>query len=253
MKKNLLLMASILSLSLLTACSSTPKEEPKTAEGLFQQAQDYLQKTSYTKAAETFEKVELEHPYSALAAKSRLMAAYAYYEDKKYDDAIIALDRFIKYHPGNKDIAYAYYLKAMCYYEQIVDVSQDQSNTQKAMQALREVIIRFPNTEYAKDARLKLDLTVDHMAGQEMSIGRWYLGQENYLSALNRFSTVVNQYQTTTQIEEALYRQVEIYTILGLNTEAQKAYQVLEYNYPKSKWTKQAMRLIEKGMTDKKA
>ena len=249
MKKTLLFICSVMAFGLLTACSSTPKEEPKTAEGLYQQAQEYLKKTSYTKAAETFEKVELEHPYSALASKSRLMAAYAYYEDKKYDDAVIALDRFIKYHPGNKDIAYAYYLKAMCYYEQIVDVSQDQSNTQKAMQALREVIIRFPNSEYAKDARLKLDLTVDHMAGQEMSIGRWYLGQENYLSALNRFSTVVNQYQTTPQIEEALYRQVEIYTILGLNTEAQKAYQVLEYNYPKSRWTKQAMGLIEQGMT----
>ena len=112
MKKNLLILASVLSLSMLTACSSTPKEEPKTAEGLYQQAQEYLKKTSYTKAAETFEKVELEHPYSSLAAKSRLMAAYSYYEDKKYDDAIIALDRFIKYHPGNKDIAYAYYLKA---------------------------------------------------------------------------------------------------------------------------------------------
>lgn len=253
MKKALLIVGCMLSLSFIGGCSSTPKEEPKTAEALYQQAQEYLDKTSYTKAAETFEKVELEHPYSALATQSRLMAAYAYYKDKKYDDSIIALDRFIKFHPGNKDIAYAYYLKAMCYYEQIVDVSQDQSNTQKALQALREVIIRFPNSEYAKDARLKLDLTVDHLAGQEMAIGRWYLGQENYLSALNRFSTVVNQYQTTPQIEEALYRQVEIYTILGLNTEAQKAYQVLEYNYPKSKWTKRGMDVIEEGMTDKKA
>ena len=251
MNKNLLSISFVVMLGFLASCSSTPKEEPKTAEGLYQQAQQYLDKTSYAKAAETFEKVELEHPYSSLAAKSRLMAAYAYYKDKKYDDSIIALDRFIKYHPGSKDIAYAYYLKAMCYYEQIVEVSQDQSNTQKAMQALREVIIRFPNSEYAKDARLKLDLTVDHMAGQEMEIGRWYLSQENYLSALNRFSTVVNQYQTTTQIEEALYRQVEIYTILGLNTEAQNAYQVLEYNYPKSKWTKRAMSIIEKGMGKK--
>lgn len=235
---------------IISGCSSTPKPEPTNAEDLYKQAEEYLQKTSYSKAAETFEKVELEHPYSSLAAKSRLMAAYAYYKDKKYDDAIIALDRFIKFHPGNKDIAYAYYLKAMCYYEQIVDVSQDQSNTEKAMQAFREVILRFPNSKYAKDARLKLELTVDHMAGQEMSIGRWYLSQENYLSALNRFSTVVNQYQTTSQIEEALYRQIEIYTILGLNTEAQKAYQVLEYNYPKSKWTKRGLEIISDKMTE---
>lgn len=235
---------------IISGCSSTPKPEPTNAEDLYKQAEEYLQKTSYSKAAETFEKVELEHPYSSLAAKSRLMAAYAYYKDKKYDDAVIALDRFIKFHPGNKDIAYAYYLKAMCYYEQIVDVSQDQSNTEKAMQAFREVILRFPNSKYAKDARLKLELTVDHMAGQEMSIGRWYLSQENYLSALNRFSTVVNQYQTTSQIEEALYRQIEIYTILGLNTEAQKAYQVLEYNYPKSKWTKRGLEIISDKMTE---
>lgn len=235
---------------LISGCSSTPKPEPTNAEDLYKQAEEYLQKTSYSKAAETFEKVELEHPYSSLAAKSRLMAAYAYYKDKKYDDAVIALDRFIKFHPGNKDIAYAYYLKAMCYYEQIVDVSQDQGNTEKAMQAFREVILRFPNSKYAKDARLKLELTIDHMAGQEMSIGRWYLGQENYLSALNRFSTVVNQYQTTSQIEEALYRQIEIYTILGLNTEAQKAYQVLEYNYPKSKWTKRGLEIISDKMTE---
>ncbi len=248
MKKSLLLMF-LLSV-IISGCSSTPKPEPTNAEDLYKQAEEYLQKTSYSKAAETFEKVELEHPYSSLAAKSRLMAAYAYYKDKKYDDAVIALDRFIKFHPGNKDIAYAYYLKAMCYYEQIVDVSQDQSNTEKAMQAFREVILRFPNSKYAKDARLKLELTVDHMAGQEMSIGRWYLSQENYLSALNRFSTVVNQYQTTSQIEEALYRQIEIYTILGLNTEAQKAYQVLEYNYPKSKWTKRGLEIISDKMTE---
>ncbi len=248
MKKSLLLMF-LLSV-IISGCSSTPKQEPANAEDLYKQAEEYLQKTSYSKAAETFEKVELEHPYSSLAAKSRLMAAYAYYKDKKYDDAVIALDRFIKFHPGNKDIAYAYYLKAMCYYEQIVDVSQDQGNTEKAMQAFREVILRFPNSKYAKDARLKLELTIDHMAGQEMSIGRWYLGQENYLSALNRFSTVVNQYQTTSQIEEALYRQIEIYTILGLNTEAQKAYQVLEYNYPKSKWTKRGLEIISDKMTE---
>lgn len=245
MKKSLLVLSFALCFSLLSACASKPKEEPKTAEGLYTQAKEYMDKTSYAKAAETFEKLELEHPYSALATKARLMAAYAYYKDEKYDDAVIALDRFIKFHPGNKDIAYAYYLKAMCYYDQIVDVSKDQSTTEKALNALQQVVLRFPNSEYAKDARLKIDLTYDHLAGQEMEVGRWYLRQQNYLSALNRFSTVVNKYQTTSQIEEALYRQVEIYTILGLSKEANKAYKALEFNYPKSKWCKQAQEIIK--------
>lgn len=245
MKKSLLMLIAIMSFSLLSACATKPKETPKTAEGLYTQAKEYMDKTSYAKAAETFEKLELEHPYSALATKARLMAAYAYYQDQKYDDSIIALDRFIKFHPGNKDIAYAYYLKAMCYYDQIVDVSKDQSNTEKALNALQQVILRFPNSEYAQDARMKIDLTYDHLAGQEMEVGRWYLRQQNYLSALNRFSTVVNKYQTTSQIEEALYRQVEIYTILGLPKEAKKAYRILEFNYPKSKWYKEAQEVIK--------
>ena len=232
-------------LFLLSACS-TSKEEPlnPSAEYLYNQAYDYLQKTSYKKAAETFEKLELEHPYSKWAVKAKLMGAYAYYKDKDYDDAIISLDRFIKYHPGNKDIAYAYYMRAICYYDQITEVTKDQSNTAKAMMALEQVIIRFPGTPYAKDASMKIALTNDHLAGKEMEVGRYYLSQKNYLSALNRFSTVVNHYQTTTHIEEALYRQVEMYTILGLNDEALKAYKVLEYNYPKSKWTKNAARIV---------
>lgn len=245
MKKILCALCLLLSINMLNGCASKPKEEPKTAEGLYVQAKEYMDKTSYAKAAETFEKIELEHPYSALATKAKLMGAYAYFKEQKYDDAILALDRFIKFHPGNKDIAYAYYLKALCYYNQIVDVSKDQSITEKAMNALQQVVIRFPDSEYAKDAKLKIDLTRDHLAGQEMEIGRWYLKQQNYLSALNRFSTVVNQYQTTSQIQEALYRQVEIYTILGLNDEAQKAYKVLEFNYPDNKWTKQAQKLLK--------
>lgn len=245
MKKSLFILGMILSLNLIAGCASKEKEENKTAEGLYTEAKGYLDNTSYNKSAQTFEKIELEHPYSALATKAKLMGAYAYYKDQKYDDAIMALDRFIKFHPGNKDITYAYYLKAMCYYEQITDVTKDQSTTAEAMNALQQVILRFPNSEYAKDARLKMDLTRDHLAGQEMEIGRWYLNQKNYLSALNRFSVVVNQYQTTSHIQEALYRQVEIYTILGLNNEAQKAYKVLGFNYPKSKWYQQAQAIIK--------
>ncbi|MBP3346295.1 MAG: outer membrane protein assembly factor BamD [Alphaproteobacteria bacterium] len=239
------LFAVLLSLSLLNACAA-PKEinENASAEELYTHAHKLLDKTSYAKAAETFEKVELEHPYSKWATKAKLMGAYAYYKDQKYDDAVMSLDRFIKYHPGNQDAPYAYYLKALCYYEQIVTVDKDQSNTAKAKEAFEQVINRFPDSEYAQDAKLKIDLTNDHLAGKEMEVGRYYLNQKNYLSALNRFSVVVNQYQTTSHIEEALYRQVEIYTILGLNAEARTAAKVLSYNYPDGKWTQKAKNII---------
>ena len=214
MKKMKHILFLSLALMLVAGCSSTNEEVLNpSAEVLYNQAFDLLQKTSYKKAAETFEKVELEHPYSKWAVKAKLMGAYAYYKDGSYDDAVISLDRFIKYHPGNKDIAYAYYLNALCYYDQIVTVEKDQGNTEEAYKALQQDIFRFPDTDYAQDARLKLDLTKDHLAGKEMEIGRYYLSQNNYLSALNRFSTVVNDYQTTSHIEEALYRQVELYTI----------------------------------------
>lgn len=247
MKKLTLLFCCLLGLGLVTACSSAPEpEDNKSAEQLYNTAYKLLNKTSYQKAAETFEKVELEHPYSKWATKAKLMGAYAYYKDQKYDDAIISLDRFIKFHPGNKDIAYAYYMKGLCYYEQITGVEKDQNNTKKALEAFCQVIVRFPDTEYAQDARLKLDLIYDHLAGQEMEVGRYYLGQHNYLSALNRFSEVVNHYQTTSQIEEALYRQVEIYKILGLEKESADAFKVLGHNYPDSKWYKDALRLQKK-------
>ncbi len=244
MKKLNILFLS-LALAFVASCSSTKEEQLNpSAETLYNQAYEQLQQTSYKKAAQTFEKVELEHPYSKWAVKAKLMGAYAYYKNGDYDDAVISIDRFIKYHPGNKDIAYAYYMKAICYYDQISDVTKDQSNTARAMAALEQVIIRFPGTPYAQDASMKIALTNDHLAGKEMEVGRYYLGQKNYLSSLNRFSTVVNNYQTTSHIEEALYRQVELYTLLGLNGEAAKAYRVLEYNYPKSTWTMQAVKII---------
>lgn len=233
---------SLLVFSFIVSCSSTPKveETPKSAEVLYNEAFDLLEKTSYKKSAETFEKVELEHPYSKWSTKAKIMGAYAYYSDKKYDDAIISLDRFIKFHPGNKDVAYAYYLKSICYYDQIASIEKGQGSTAQALVALQEVTLRFPDTAYAKDAKQKINLAYDHLAGKEMDVGRFYLGQGNYLSALNRFSVVVNQYQTTSHIEEALYRQVEVYTILGLNSEAGSARKVLDYNYPDSHWTQKA-------------
>lgn len=246
MKKTSHVLGLFMALGLLSACASSPETvEPQTAEQVYNQAYELLERTSYKKAAETFEKVEMEHPYSKWATQAKIMSAYAYYKDKDYDSAVINIDRFIKFHPGNKDIAYAYYLKALCYYDQIAPVDKDQSNSEQALEAFRQVVIRFPDTDYAKDAEFKMALANDHLAGHEMEIGRYYLSQENYLSALNRFSGVVNNYQTTTHIEEALYRQTEIYTIIGLPDEAKLSAKVLEHNYPKSKWSARAKKLVE--------
>ena len=236
----------VLAVFLLAGCAAEKVQTALPVENLYNNAFDDLQKTKYKKAAEEFEQVEIEHPYSQWAVKAKLMGAYAYYKNEDYDDAVLALDRFIKYHPGNKDVAYAYYLKGMCYYSQISSADKDQADTEKAEEAFNRLITLFPNSEYAADARKKVNLTEDYKAGQEMIIGRYYLNNGNYLSALNRFNVVLENYQTTVQIEEALYRQVEIYGILGLNKYADGYYKILRNNYPDGVWTAKAAKVMEK-------
>lgn len=236
----------LLTVLLLTGCAADKAPSDLPVENLYNNAFDDLQKTKYKKAAEEFEQVEIEHPYSQWAVKAKLMGAYAYYKNEDYDDAVLALDRFIKYHPGNKDVAYAYYLKGMCYYDQISSADRDQADTEKAEEAFNRLIMLFPDSEYAADARKKVNLTEDYKAGQEMIIGRYYLNNGNYLSALNRFNVVLENYQTTVQIEEALYRQVEIYGILGLNKYAAGYYKILHNNYPDGVWMAKAAKVMEK-------
>ena len=173
------------------------------------------------------------------------MAAFTYYQSNKYDDAIIALDRFIQLHPGHRDIPYAYYLKGLCYYEQISDVGRDQRMTQQALDALSDVAKRFPDSVYACDARLKVELTIDHLAGKEMDIGRFYLDRRDFIGAINRFKVVVTQYQTTRHVEEALMRLSEAYVSLGIMDEAQTAAAVLGHNFPDSPWYKDAYNLVK--------
>jgi len=218
------------------------REEP--VERLYNRAVTLLEDADYSAAATAFDEVERQHPYSIWATKAQLMAAYSHYEDNKYDDAVVALDRFIQLHPGSRDIAYAYYLKGLCYYEQISDVQRDQEVTRLAMASLREVAERYPNTKYARDARFKIDLARDHLAGKEMSVGRFYLRQHHHLAALNRFKEVIVDYQQTTHVPEALYRVVEINTMLGLTEEARKVAAVLGYNYPGSDWYVDAYELV---------
>ncbi len=215
-----------------------------SAEYIYNRAMDELYDKDYRQAAPLFEEVERQYPYSVWARRGILMAAYCYYEINKYGDAINAVDRFLALYSGNKDAAYAYYLKAISLYEQIVDVGRDQATTQQALVALNDVVQRFPGTTYARDARLKLDLALDHLAGKEMSIGRYYLRREEYVAAINRFRTVVSNFQTTSQTPEALHRLVEAYLALGLSSEAQTAAAVLGFNYPGSPWYARSYSLI---------
>ena len=232
----------------LIACGGSKKEAyvEKPVDDLYNRAMDELVEERYTTAAKTFQEVESQHPYSVWATKGQLMAAYAEYEAGNYGEAIIAADRFIQLHPGHRDIAYAYYLKAISYYVQIVDVGRDQKTTELALKALDDVVRRFPDSKYAKDARLKLDFTRDHLAGKEMEIGRYYLNRGLYLAAMNRFKRVIDDYQSTTHVPEALERLIECDLALGLTNEARRNAAVLGYNYPGSKWYTDGYELVTK-------
>ena len=234
-------------LLLLAACGTTEEdvqvEEP--VEVLYSKAQMALQDKNYIEATRYFDEVERQHPYSEWATRAQLMAAYSSYEGQMYDEAVIALDRFIELHPGHSDVAYAHYLKALSYYEQISDVRRDQELTMQAMRALDTLVKRFPETEYARDAQLKLDLAEDHLAGKEMEVGRYYLNRGHINASINRFRTVVVNYQTTTHVPEALHRLVEAYLTLGLKQEATRVAAVLGYNYPGSEWYERSYALLD--------
>jgi len=222
----------------LVACAST-EEAPyveRPVETIYSEAAAAMDQERYKEAARLFDEVERQHPYSQWATRAQLMAAFAYYQALQYDDAVIALDRFIQLHPGSEDIAYAYYMKGLCYYEQITDVGRDQRVTQQALDALGEVTRRFPESPYSRDAALKIDLTNDHLAGKEMEIGRYYLRQGYQNAAIGRFRTVIEKYQTTSHVPEALHRLTEAYLALGVVDEAQAAAAVLGHNFPGSEW-----------------
>ncbi len=222
---------------LLAGCGSDKEayvERP--VEELYNRGMDRLADSNWVEASKNFEEVERQHPYSVWASKAQLMNAYSLYMNNRYDDAILAAQRFTQLYPANKDTAYAFYLIAISYYEQITDVGRDQKTTEQALKALDELVRRFPNSEYSRDARLKIDLTRDHLAGKEMEIGRYYLKRGQLVAAINRFRTVVENYQTTTHVPEALHRLTEAYLSLGVKEEAQAAAAVLGYNYPGSQW-----------------
>jgi outer membrane protein assembly factor BamD len=214
---------------------------------LYSAAKRTMDNGDYLQAAKLFDEVERQHPYSVWARRAQIMSAFNYYLAEKYTDAVSSANRFLTIHPGNAEAPYAHYLVAMSYYQQIADVTRDQAVTQQASDAFGELIRRYPDSRYAADARLKLDLINDHLAGKEMEIGRFYERSANWLAASLRFRAVVDQYQTTSHTPEALERLVECYLALGIPAEAEKAAAVLGRNYNGTYWYKQAYKLMGKA------
>ena len=244
-----LLLASALILP-LAACAHGGKNKTDTAyvardvSSLYSAATKAMNQQDYEQAAKLFDEVERQHPYSVWARRAQLMSAFNYYLAHKYTDSISSAQRFVTIHPGNAEAPYAQYLIAMSYYQQIDEVTRDQTTTQQASDAFGELIRRYPDTRYASDARLKLDLIKDHLAGKEMEIGRFYQRSGQWLAATYRFRGVVDQFQTTSHTPEALERLVECYLALGTPEEAQKAGAVLGRNYPESFWYRQSLKLL---------
>ena len=257
------LRAAVLALSLgmvLSGCESlfgesdTAKNDVNTdaanyrdlpVEAIYAAAWRQIRNENWLVAAGTFDEMERQHPYSPWARRAMLMSAFCYYQGNAYAEAIGTADQYISLHPGSAEVAYAFYLKSIALYEQIVDVGRDQGNTRDALVALQDVVQRFPDTEYARDATLKIDLTMDHLAGKEMDVGRYYLTRGDFIGGINRFRVVVEQYQTTPQIAEALERLTEGYYSLGLDSEAQTAAAVLGANYPGSPWYQNAYNILK--------
>jgi outer membrane protein assembly factor BamD len=214
---------------------------------LYNSAKDRLDTRRYKEAAALFDEVERQHPYSIWARRAQLMSAFSYYLDKDHTKSIDSARRFLSIHPGNKDAPYALYLIALNHYEQIADVNRDQAMTKNALDSLGELVRRYPQTAFASDARLKIDLVRDHLAGKEMEVGRFYQKRGQWLAAVARFRVVIDEYQTTSHAAEALMRLTESYLALGVVDEARKAAAVLGANYPGTQWYQRAYELVQKN------
>lgn len=215
-----------------------------TAESIFQKAERQRRSGNLITASELYQEIDRRFPFSPLAIRAQILTIFSLYRAERYDESLTAIDRFVQLHPGNKDVPYALYLRGLNHYDQISDVGRDQGQTLKAREAFEELIRRYPDSAYAKDAKVKIDLTIDQLAGKEMDVGRFYLNDRHYLAAINRFRTVVEDYQETAHVQEALYRLTEAYLSMGVAQEAQAAAAVLGFNYPRSRWYNKAFRLL---------
>jgi len=239
-----LVAASLMGCSLLNKDDDLVPDTP--ADALYNEGLYLLNnKQDYKAAAKKFDEVDRENPYSDWARKALLMSAYSYYQSEQYSDCVNSAKRYVTLHPGSPDAAYAQYLIGASYYDQILDVSRDQDRATQAIDALQEVIRKYPTSEYAVAAQKKIDMARDQLAGKEMDVGRYYLNNRDFIGAVNRFKVVVTQYQTTRHVEEALMRLSEAYVSLGIMDEAQTAAAVLGHNFPDSPWYKDAYKLVK--------
>lgn len=233
-------LAMTVALSLFAGCSRQETKEiaieDQSADQIFRKGEYELEVGKAEDAAKFFGEVERLYPYSELAKRALIMQAFSYHQDKDYDNSRASAQRYIDFYPADEDAAYAQYLLALSYYDQIDEVGRDQGLTFQALQSLRTVIERYPDSEYARSSILKFDLAFDHLAAKEMEIGRFYLKRKNYTASINRFRVVVEQFQTTTHTPEALYRLIEGYLSLGLTDEAQTAGAILGHNYQSTEW-----------------
>lgn len=226
---------------LANALNTTPPGE------IYNEADALLSRGKYMDAAAKFEQVDKDHPYSPFARRAIVMAAFAHYKNRDYDEAILAAQRYVTLHPGTKESALAHHIIANSYYDQIKDPKRDQTRTKRALEALKTVVRQFPDTRYAEQARNRINITMDILAASEMNVGRYYLKRNNHLAAINRFRTVVTEYQTTAHVEEALMRLTEAYMAIGVQGEAQTAAAVLGHNFPDSEWYKHSYKLLASG------
>lgn len=247
-KKKYFILFTLFSLLSITSCTNEKEDkyEEKPVIDLYSKGVKELEDSNFKSAAKNFEEVIRQHPYSHYAARAQIMSAYCHYRAQEYEDAVASVNAFVLLYPTHKDVPYAYYLKSLCYYNQISSVERDQKITETAEASFLELIHRFPYSVYTKDAKFKLDLTREHIAGGHMEIGRFYQSQSLHVAALARFRRVVQKYDRSTHTPEALYRLVENYLHLGILNEAQASAAVLGHNFPMSPWYKKAYSLLEK-------
>ncbi len=242
---------ALIAVSGLGACASKdPSDlafEEIPAEKLYAEGLVAMETGDRKGAKKKFEELDRQHPYSNYARRSMILTAYTHYKSGQFTECISAAQRFLTLFPGDEDVPYAYYLIGQSYFKQIPDVTRDQEMTQKALQAMNELVQNYPDSEYTSDARRKIRVTMDQLAGKEMQVGRYYLERKEYIAAINRFKVVVTDYQTTRQVEEALMRLAEAYMALGITHEAKTAVAVLGHNYPDSKWYKMAYSMLGKS------
>lgn len=229
----------------LTACAGAPNKENMTAEELYLNGYRAFQETDYDKAADYFDEVEKQHPYSVWSERAQIMAAYSFYRKNEYDDALLALDRFIQLHPGNRNTPYAYYLKGLCYFEQMSDPAREQSMTEQAKSTFEDLIARYPDSVYAADARAKMTEMTNHLAAQDMVVGRYYLKHQDLIPAINRFKNVIETYPESNQVAEAYYRLVVGYLQLGLKQAARETAESLPAQLRETPWARKMQKLIK--------